>query len=156
MEQRAVEERASEELAPQRGGDAEGHHLAQVAQPLEVGRASLADDRPVGGADARVVAADDVAVRTLLDGRNHPLEHVGLPPVVAVEKADIPSARARQRRLTGAGHAAVLGREHHEAVVAGGQAPDFGQRAVLRAVVDDDGLEIGVALAPDRFDAGAR
>ena len=139
--QGVVEKRASVKLAPQRRRDSEGHHFAQVSERLQVGGLLFTHDRPVGCADADVVAAYDVVSAVLRDGREQRLQHVLLPPVVPVEEADVAAPGLCKGRFAGARHPLIPGRHHDETVVSGRQPPDFGERSVGRSVVHDDGLE---------------
>jgi hypothetical protein len=77
------------------------------------------------------------------------------PHVVAVEQRDQRGGRVAKTQVPGARNAAIrLVQDPHAWILVDVGTGDR-ERRVGRAVVDDDGLQIGEGLAQSRFDRGA-
>jgi hypothetical protein len=100
----------------------------------------------LGAAQAPAVAGHDVDVGAIAQDRQLFGEERRLPQVVAVEEREELAARGAERRVTGAGQAAIGLLQELDAGVLARQRLDRLRRSIPRPVVDDDQLEVGPGL----------
>ena len=132
--------------APREGSPAQAVQVVQV-EAFVIGPLPDRLSRPV--LDARPAEGHDV--ERLLHGAPMRLfQAFGSQPVVAVDEGQEPPPRPPQHLVSGRPQALVLLMDDAQTAIAGGQPVEYLPRAVGRAVVDGDDLEIAEGLREQR------
>ena len=151
MPQFGIEQFPAVEFRPKADGNRMAQRRLEEPESLEILRATFPHGRLVRGPHPLEIATDDVIPA---DRRDQFPQHIRLPAVVPVEKADIASPGLRKSGFTGTRHSPVGRSDNDDPRIPLRTGAHETQRTVRRAVVHHDRLEIAERLRLDRSQAG--